>query len=157
LEFYLFEQSYRDARARGFDALEPTTVVRSDYSIVGQGVREPFVARIRREMDASGIPIDACQAEYGLGQWEGDLEHAHALETADRPSLYKAGVKELAFQEGLSATFMAKPNASDMGSSCHLHLSLVSTETGELAFPSGPGPHDLSDAMRWCMGGLLEH
>jgi glutamine synthetase len=157
LEFYLFEQSYRDARSRGFRGLDPTTLIRSDYSIVGQGVREPFISRIRREMDAAAIPIDACQAEYGLGQWEVNLEHADALETADRHSLYKAGVKELALQEGLSATFMAKPSASDMGSSCHLHVSLISPDTGEPAFPSGPGPQDLSDAMRWFMGGLLEH
>jgi glutamine synthetase len=157
LEFYLFEQNYADARARGFRGLDPTTMVRSDYSIVGQGVREPFIARIRREMDAAGVPIDACQAEYGFGQWEVNLEYADALETADRHSLYKAGVKELAFQEGLSATFMAKPSAADMGSSCHLHVSLVSVETGEPAFPSGQGPQDLSDVMRWFMGGLLEH
>ena len=157
LEFYLFEQTYREARAQGFRALEPTTVVRSDYSIVGQGVREPFIARIRGTMDAAGIPIDACQAEYGFGQWEVNLEHAPALETADRHVLYKSGVKELAFQEGLSATFMAKPSASDMGSSCHLHVSQVSLETGEPAFASGPGPGDLSDVMRWFMGGLLEH
>jgi glutamine synthetase len=157
LEFYLFEQNYRDARSKGFRGLDPTTVIRSDYSIVGQGVREPFIARIRREMDAAGIPIDACQAEYGLGQWEVNLEHAGALETADRHSFYKGGVKELALQEGLSATFMAKPSAADMGSSCHLHVSLVSPETGEPAFPSGSGPRDLSDVMRWFMGGLLGH
>jgi glutamine synthetase len=157
LEFYLFHQSYRQARAQGFRGLDPTTIVRSDYSIVGQGVQEPFISRIRSEMDAAGIPIDACQAEYGLGQWEVNLEHADALETADRHVLYKAGVKELAYQEGLSATFMAKPSAADMGSSSHLHVSLLSTETEEPAFPSGPGIRDLSDAMRWFMGGLLQH
>jgi glutamine synthetase len=157
LEFYLFEGSPRDARANGFRELRPTTLIRSDYSIVGQGVQEPFIARIRGTMDAAGIPIDACQAEYGLGQWEVNLEHSDALETADRHGLYKAGVKELALQAGLSATFMAKPSAADMGSSCHLHVSLVSIDTGEPAFPSGPGPHDLSDLMRSFMGGLLEH
>ena len=148
LEFYVYRQSYRDARLAGFRRLEPTTLVRSDYSIVGQGVLEGFFARMRAAMDASGIPVDACQAEYGLGQWEVNLEHATALETADRHAVYKAAVKELAAAEGLSATFMAKPAAADMGSSCHLHFSLVRLADGSPAFP---------DEMQPFLGGLMEH
>jgi glutamine synthetase len=148
LEFYVFRESYREARQAGFRGLEPTTLVRSDYSIVGQGALEGFIGRLRAVMDASDIPVDACQAEYGLGQWEVNLEHASALETADRHAVYKAGVKELAAAEGLSATFMAKPVASDMGSSCHLHASLVAIVDGSPAFP---------DALAPFLGGLMEH
>ncbi len=148
LEFYVFRQSYRDARLARFRDLEPTTLVRSDYSIVGQGALEGFIGRVRAAMDSSGIPVDACQAEYGLGQWEVNLEHAPALETADRHAVYKAGVKELAAAEGLSATFMAKPSAADMGSSCHLHVSLVRMADDTPAFP---------DALNPFLGGLMEH
>src|SRR5262249_4213306 len=83
-----------------------------------------------------------------LGQWEVNLEHAPALETADRHAVYKAGVKELAAAEGLSATFMAKPSAADMGSSCHLHVSLLTTGDDSQAFP---------DSMKPFLGGLMEH
>jgi glutamine synthetase len=148
LEFYVYRQSYREARLSGFRGLEPTTLVRSDYSIVGQGALDGFIGRVRTAMDASGIPVEACQAEYGLGQWEVNLEHAQALETADRHAVYKAGVKELAAAEGLSATFMAKPSAADMGSSCHLHVSLVTMTDGSPVFP---------DAMEPFVGGLMDH
>jgi glutamine synthetase len=108
-------------------------------------------------MEACGIPVDACQAEYGLGQWEVNLEHAPALETADRHAVYKAGVKELALAEGLSATFMAKPVAADMGSSCHLHVSLVNLVDGSPGFPKRDGAAGLSAVMNAFLGGMVEH
>jgi glutamine synthetase len=155
LEFYLFRESFREARGAGFRGLEPTTLVRSDYSIVGQGAREGFLGRVRAAMDGCGIPVDASQAEYGLGQWEVNLEQAPALETADRHSVYKAGVKELAVAEGLSATFMAKPVAADMGSSCHLHVSLVNLVDGSPGFARRDGTAGLSAVMNAFLGGLV--
>jgi glutamine synthetase len=157
LELYLFRQSYREARLGAFRALEPATLVRSDYSIAGQGEMEPFLALVRRRLEAAGIPVDACQAEYGLGQFEVNLEHADALETADRHAVYKASVKELAQQQGLSATFMAKPVGADMGSSCHLHVSLVRLADDLPAFPESPGSNEQSPAMRAFLAGLMEH
>jgi glutamine synthetase len=155
LEFYLFRGSVREARLRGFRDLEPTTLVRSDYSIVGQAAQEPFIRRVRREMEAAGIPIWACQAEYGLGQWEVNLEHADPVEMADRHVVYKAGLKEMALQDDLAPTFMARPVAGDMGSSGHVHVSLWRGD--EPAFADGDGPHALSDAGLSFVGGLLAH
>jgi glutamine synthetase len=154
LEFYLFHGSSEQLRREDFRRLEPTTLVRSDYSIVGQGVQEPFIGRIRQEMEAAGIEILACQAEYGLGQWEVNFAHSAALEMADRHVVYKAGLKELALQQGLSATFMARPLSTDMGSSCHLHCSLWKGKSP--VFPSGD-PRRLSDRGRQFVAGLLEH
>ncbi len=155
VEFYLFEGDVRASRRAGFRELVPTTEVRSDYSIVGQAVQEPFIGRLRRELEAAGIPVHACQAEYGLGQWEVNLEHAGALEMADRHVIYKAAVKELALAAGLSATFMAMPRANDMGSSCHLHVSLW--RAGEPVFPAPGDPGRLSHEGRAFLGGLLAH
>ncbi len=157
LEFYLFRVSSQDARKAGFRDLEPATLVRSDYSIVGQGGMEPFIALVRDRMERAGIHVDACQAEYGLGQFEVNLEHADALETTDRHAIYKASVKELAAQQGLSATFMAKPVGADMGSSCHLHASLVKVADDMPLFPTTSGRSDRSATMQTFLGGLMEH
>lgn len=151
LEFYLFRGDQRTARLSRFRDLEPTTLIRSDYSIVGQAVQEPFIRRIRGEMEAAGIPIWACQAEYGLGQWEVNLEHTHPVEMADRHVIYKAGVKEMALQHELTPTFMARPN-EDMGSSGHLHVSLW--RGGDPAFAEGGHP---SVAAKSFLGGLMAH
>ena len=153
LEFYLFHGTSFDLRRDGFRKLDPTTLVRSDYSIVGQSLQEPFISVVRREMEAADIPIYACQAEYGLGQWEVNFPHTDPVEMADRHSVYKAGLKELAERSGLSATFMALPVAGDMGSSCHFHCS--ASRDQRPCFP-GQSPRELSqDGLHW-IGGLLE-
>ena len=154
LEFYMFHGGATKLRKKDFRKLSPTTLVRSDYSIVGQGAQEPFIGRVRQEMEAAGIEIYACQAEYGLGQWEVNFAHCGALEMADRHVVYKAGLKELALAEDLSVTFMARPLSSDVGSSCHLHCSLWEGETPVFASDE---PRRLSDRGRHFVGGLLEH
>jgi len=84
LEFYVFQESLAEARRRRFLGLEPTTLVHSDHRTYGQASLEPFMSRIRREMGRGGIPVAATQAEYGLGQWEVNLDHTTALEMCDR-------------------------------------------------------------------------
>jgi glutamine synthetase len=154
LEFYMFHGGSDQLRGEDFRGLKPTTLVRSDYSIVGQGGQEPFIGHVRQQMEAAGIDIYACQAEYGLGQWEVNFTRGDALGMADQHVIYKAGLKELARARNLSVTFMARPLSSDVGSSCHLHCSLWEGETPifQSAAPrqlSGPGMH--------FVGGLLEH
>jgi glutamine synthetase len=81
----------------------------------------------------------------GLGQHELNLRYAEALPMADRHVIFKQCLKEVAGQQGLSVTFMAKFAADRAGSSCHLHLSLWrdgwNTFAGETAF----GPVMCSD------------
>jgi glutamine synthetase len=51
---------------------------------------------------------------------------------ADNHAVYKNGAKELAHQHGCSITFMAKPDHTWIGNSCHIHASLW--RDGENAF-----------------------
>jgi glutamine synthetase len=51
---------------------------------------------------------------------------------ADNHVIYKNGAKEIAFANGCSITFMAKPFESWIGNSCHIHSSLF--RDGEPAF-----------------------
>jgi glutamine synthetase len=53
-----------------------------------------------------------------------DLQWAGALRTADEHSIYKNAAKEIADQEGMAISFMAKFNERE-GSSCHIHFSLA--------------------------------
>jgi glutamine synthetase len=156
LEFYIYRQDIRTARRQRFRDLEPTTLVHSDHRIYGQASLEPFMARLRREMSAAGIPVHASQAEHGLGQWELNLEHADPLTVADRHVIYKESIKEMAVQEGLSVTFMAKPHSDDIGSSCHFHCSLRTLE-GAPIFPDAADPARLSDTGCAFLAGLMAH
>ena len=66
--------------------------------------------------------------------------------------IYKNGVKEIAAQEGMALTFMAKPNARE-GNSCHIHFSLRG-EDGRSAM-LGDGPAHLSVTGQRVLAGLL--
>lgn len=124
LEFFLFNDSFEAAWHKNYQGLDPSSTYRGDYHILQSAKTEPFLQAVRRHLDAIGIEIEFSKTEWGLGQQEINLRYAEALEMADRHALYKNAVKELAAQAGFSATFMAKPWASEIGSSCHLHTSL---------------------------------
>jgi glutamine synthetase len=155
LEFYLFWNDPREARRLGYRALEPTTPARSTYGVAATTTQQSFLHPLRDAMEAAGVVISGTQAEAGRGQWEMNLEHTDPLQAADNHLLFKLGVKELARQAGLTATFMARPVPDDLGSSCHIHCSLW---TGDKpVFPATPGSGQLSPVACHFLGGLLEH
>ena len=83
---------------------------------------------------------------------EAALSYCDALEAADRAALFKTFTKVLAQRRGLMATFMAKWSNSVPGQSGHLHISMR-TDKGDSVFHDASKPHDMSDAMRWFIGG----
>ena len=155
LEFYLFWNDPRESRRLGFQGLEPTTPARSTYGTVAAIAQQPFLGAVCQAMAAAGISVGSAQTEAGRGQWEVNLEHTHPLQAADHHLVYKACVKELARQAGMSVSFMARPVADDLGSSCHLHFSLWAN--GHPVFPVAPGSRSLSKTGLRVVGGLLEH
>jgi glutamine synthetase len=157
LEHYLFRTSYRDAAQKRYQDLEPAGWYLEDYHIL-QGTRtESFHAAARRHLKHSGVPVETSKGEWGNGQHELNVRYAEALDMADRHVIFKQCLKEIAEAAGMSLTFMAKPDASQAGSSCHIHLSLW--RDGANAFPGAQqlGRAKVSDAFRWFLGGWIAH
>ena len=154
LEFYLYRDSFEDAAAKGYRDLTPTVPYIMDYHILATTRDENFMRQVRLGMQGAGIPVEFSKGEAWYGQQELNWRYADAVTSADRHTVYKNGVKEIAHRNGLSVTFMAKPSEKDIGSSCHIHSSLVSTENGESAFIDG---HDETDVFRNYLGGLRKH
>ena len=157
LEHYLFRTSYRDAAQKRYQDLEPAGWYLEDYHIL-QGTRtESFHAAARRQLKHSGVPVETSKGEWGNGQHELNVRYAEALDMADRHVIFKQCLKEIAEASGMSLTFMAKPDASQAGSSCHIHLSLW--RDGANAFPGNQplGRAKVSDAFRWFLGGWIAH
>jgi glutamine synthetase len=75
-------------------------------------------------MKAAGMIVESSKGEAWAGQHEINFRFRDALRAADDHVVYKTGVKEIAFQQGCSVTFMAKPHHDWVGSSCHIHSSL---------------------------------
>jgi glutamine synthetase len=149
LEFYLYKESYAEAWEKGFNDLTPTIPYILDYHVLATTMDEQYLGAIRRGMHAAGIPVEFSKGEAWAGQHEVNTRYADAVTSADRHSIFKNGVKEIAFLNGISATFMAKPSEGDIGSSCHFHSSLF--EEGTSAFVDGEGEE--SDVFRHYLGG----
>jgi glutamine synthetase len=151
LEFYLYKESYAQAHEQDYRNLTPTIPYILDYHILATTMDENVIGQIRRGMRDAGIPVEFSKGEAWYGQHELNVRYADAVTSADRHTIYKNGVKEIAFLNGVSATFMAKPSEKDIGSSCHIHSSLMDAGSGESAFVNG---HDESDVFRHYLGGL---
>jgi glutamine synthetase len=124
LEFYLLKESYEEAHAKHYRDLTPSVPYILDYHILATTFDEPLIRHIRNSMAGAGIRIESSKGEAWPGQQEINLRYADALTMADNHTVYKNGAKEIAHQNGCSITFMAKPDHSWIGSSCHIHSSL---------------------------------
>jgi glutamine synthetase len=132
LEFFLLRESYAEAHARHYRNLTPSVPYILDYHILATSYDEPFIRTIRNGMHAAGIRVENSKGEAWPGQHEINFRYADAVTMADNHAVYKNGAKELAHQHGCSITFMAKPDHTWIGSSCHIHASLW--RDGENAF-----------------------
>jgi glutamine synthetase len=152
LEFIVYRDSYEEAAAKAYRDLIPANQYNVDYSILGTSRIEPLLRRIRLGMAGAGMYVESAKGECNLGQHEIAFRFAEAVTTCDNHSLYKTGAKEIAAQDGMSLTFMAKPNARE-GNSCHIHLSLRGTDgTPVLA---GTGRYGLSETGEHFLAGQL--
>jgi glutamine synthetase len=154
LEFYLYKESYAEAWEKGYRDLTPTIPYILDYHILATTMDEQYLGAIRRGMHSAGIPVEFSKGEAWYGQHEVNTRYADAVTSADRHTIYKNGVKEIAFLNEISATFMAKPSEDDIGSSCHIHQSLFG-EDEKSAFVDGDGEE--TDVFRHFLGGMRNH
>ncbi|MGR4854534.1 glutamine synthetase family protein [Streptomyces sp. LARHCF252] len=152
LEFIVFKDTYEQAWDANYRGLTPANQYNIDYSVLGTGRIEPLLRRIRNEMATAGLTVESAKGECNPGQHEIAFRYDEALLTCDQHSVYKTGAKEIAAQEGMSITFMAKYNERE-GNSCHIHLSLADAD-GVNAM-AGDGEGGMSDVMRHFLAGQL--
>lgn len=106
-------------------------------------------------LDSVGIDVECHHHEVATaGQCEIDFRFSNLLHTADNVMLFKYVVKNTAFMNGKTATFMPKPLFGDNGSGMHCHQSLW--KDGSPLF-SGNEYAGLSEMAKFYIGGLLKH
>jgi glutamine synthetase len=152
LEFIVYADTYEDAAAKGYTGLVPANQYNVDYSILGTSRVEPLLRRIRNGMAGAGMYVESAKGECNLGQHEIAFRYDEVVATCDNHSIYKTGAKEIAAQDGMSITFMAKANARE-GNSCHVHLSV--RDSGGAPVLAGDGPHGMSKIGEHFLAGQL--
>jgi glutamine synthetase len=107
-------------------------------------------------LETAGVAVEVHHHEVATaGQTEIDMRFDQMLKMADSLMVYKYIVKNVARQNGLTATFMPKPLFGDNGSGMHVHQSLWDGSSN--LFYDTAGYAALSDMAKYYIGGLLKH
>jgi len=145
-EFYLLDPSTHQPLFSGYHIFNS---VRNTWV--------PVIERIVSDMRAYGIDIITANCEYAGSQWEINYRPRTGMGGPDQAFSFKNGVKELAHQDGLLATFMTKPFADSAGCGAHTHISLLTINEGEPAFAGPDDGFGFSEVGTRFIAGQLRH
>lgn len=161
-EFYLYrpENLNRD----GFGELTATGAIEPSpaYDVETMYDASAFLDEVVVMMKQIGLDAFAMGAEGGVGQFEIDFFYKDLLEMADRVTLFKLMIHQVAKQHGLAVSFMPKPFANLWGSGAHFNMglySLAQPETSVLRLGDSDvrGESEWSKESRYFIGGILKH
>lgn len=142
-EEYGPNQGYRVRQKEGYVPVRPTD------SLVD------LRAQIALLLEAAGMQIERLHHEVATaGQCEINFRFASLVQTADHLQMFKYIVRNAAYENGKTATFMPKPLYGDNGSGMHCHQSLWK---GEQPLFAGDEYAGLSKTALHYIGGLLKH
>jgi glutamine synthetase len=154
-EWFNFNESPQSLREKEFTKLEPLTPGMFGYSILRTSQNGAFYNDLYDLLTGFGVPLEGIHTETGPGVYEGAIMHAHVLEAADRAVLFKTAVKEIAYEHGIMATFMAKWNADLPGCGGHIHQSLWNKDQTENLFFDEADTNKMSELHRQYLAGQL--
>ncbi len=173
-EFYLFDQvryntDYYNMSAEIFTAQAAFASGSDDnnngYQLLpGAGYHNSLPTDIRNDIRSRmclamkdwGVEVKYHHPEVGgSGQMEIEVELGDMLKLADDTMSAKYVIKNEAVLDGITATFMPKPLASEAGSGMHVHMLLF--KDGKPVFYDKDGYAQLSETAHYFMGGLLSH
>jgi glutamine synthetase len=157
LEFYLFDESYETAATKRYAGLKTAGTYIEDYHVLQTTKEEGVMRAIRNGLQGAGIPVENSKGEWGPGQEEINVRYAEALQMADRHVILKNGIKEIAWAQGKSVTFMAKWNYGLAGSSSHIHASLWDAAGKTPLFYDRKGEYGMSPLMMSFVAGQLKY
>jgi len=154
IEFTAFSQSIEQARRQGYRDLTPLGGDNaSAYSVTKTRPVIDFMDAVTRRLERLGLHWESWLDEAGNGQFELNLEPDEALRTADNVTIAKMVLREVAEEQGLCVTFMAKWHADHFGGGLHFNHSLWRGE--ESAFHDPDEPDARSAVYRNWIGGVM--
>jgi glutamine synthetase len=145
-EFYLLD---RESRQPLFEGYHIFNTVRNTWV--------PAIERIVEETRQFGIDIVTANCEYAGSQWEIVFGPSTGMAGPDTAFSFKNAAKELAYQEGLIASFMSKPFTDSAGCGAHNHIGLLARDSDENAMSDPGNEWGLSKVGRSFIAGQLRH
>lgn len=154
-EWTNFSESHQSLREKNFSDLQPVSPGMFGYSMLRLSNYSDFFQRLFDQLGSAGIPLAALHTETGEGACEASIEPASILEAADRAVLFKQFVKEIAGEEGMMASFMAKWSEDFPGNGAHIHQSLWDIKKERNLFFDPDQTDSMSRIMKHYLAGQL--
>lgn len=155
LEWFNFQETPQSWADKGYRDPQPLTPGMFGYSVLRASQQSEFFQALFDQLLTFGIPAEGLHTETGDGVYEACIIYDHVLEAADRMALFKTSVKEIAYQHGQMASFMAKWNPDLPGCSGHIHQSLWDRAGAQNLFYESNGPRGMSSLMEQYIAGQL--
>jgi glutamine synthetase len=129
------------------------------YDITGLLQTLPFVDEMVEYMNELGWDVHSFDHEDSNSQFEFDFSYTDVMSMADRQTLWRMMVKEVARRHGVEATLMPKPYSTRTGTGAHFNMSLADATTGENLFanPSDRRGCGISELAYSFIAGVLNH
>ena len=152
-EFFMFNETPKSIREKGFKNLEPITPDSFGYSMLRNSVHSELYHQILKMSEEMDFPIEGLHTETGPGVLEAAIAVDSAVNAADKGALFKTFMKVLAQRNDMMATFMAKWSPDCPGQSGHIHISLRNKDGSGSAFYDPSQPHCMSKIQRHFLAG----
>jgi glutamine synthetase len=154
-EFFLLRDD-ADAGIVPYDGLD--VLDKPCYDLKALLRTAPVLKDIVGAMEALGWEVSALDHEDGNGQYEINFGFAEALTTADRFTLLRTLIADIAGGHCAIASFMPKPLPGRTGSGAHVHMSVTDEEGGNRFHdPDDARGLGLSATGYAFIGGVLAH
>jgi glutamine synthetase len=121
-EFFLLQRT-ADGSLAPYDGLD--VLDKPCYDLKALLRTAPVLKDIVGAMETLGWGVTALDHEDANGQYEINFGYADALTTADRFTLLRTLIADIAARHGAIATFMPKPLSGRTGSGAHVHMSVT--------------------------------
>lgn len=154
-EWFNFAETPQSANEKKFQNLTPLTPGMFGYSILRSTLQNPFFTDLFELLTRFKVPIEGLHTETGPGTYEAAIQYSGILEASDRAVLFKTAVKEIAYNHGIMATFMAKINENLPGCGGHVHQSLWDSAGKKNLFYDEKDPHHMSGVLKSYIAGQL--
>lgn len=138
-----------------FRDVQPMTNGMFGYSVLRASQKKEYFNDLFDLLKKFDVPIEGLHTETGPGVYEAAIAYSEIVEAADRAVLFKSGVKQIAHQHGLIATFMAKFSENLPGCSGHVHQSLWSADKKQNLFYEKKSKTGISALMESYIAGQL--
>ena len=134
-------------------------LAKAAYDIVDLLENMPFMDEVIGYMNQMGWDVHSFDHEDSNSQFEFDFAYTDVMSMADRQTLWRMMMKEVARKHGFEVTLMPKPYANRTGTGAHFNMSLADIKTGANLFadPKDPRKCGVSRLAYQFIAGVLAH